>query len=40
MKIQYILEEQEALEVLKMLMLEPEQDNMAQHRRDCEAYET
>ena len=40
MKIQYVLEEQQALEVLKMSMLEPEQVNTAQHRRDREAYET
>ena len=29
MKVQYVLEEQEALEVLKMSMLELEQDNAA-----------
>ena len=40
MKIQYVLEEQEALEVLQMFMTELEQGNMAQHRRDHEAYET
>ena len=40
MKIQYVLEEQQALEVLKMSMLEPEQVNTAQHRRDRETYET
>ena len=40
MKIQYELEEQEALEVLQMSMTEHEQGNMAQHRRDHEAYET
>ena len=40
MKIQYILEEKEDLEVLKMSMLEPQQGNMTQHRRDREAYET
>ena len=40
MKIQYVLEEKEALEVLKMSILEPKQGNTAQHRRDCVAYET
>ena len=40
MKIQYVLEEQGALEVLKKSMLEPEQGNMTQQRRDHEAYET
>ena len=40
MKIQYVLEEQEALEVLNIFMGELEQGNMAQHRRDCEGYET
>ena len=40
MKIQYVLEEQEALELLQMSMTEPKQGNMAQHRRDREAYET
>ena len=39
-KIQYVLEEQEALEVLQMSMIKPEQGNTAQHRRDREAYET
>ena len=39
-KIQYILEEKEALEVLKMSMLEPDQGNTTQHKRDREPYET
>ena len=38
MKIQYILEEQETLQVLKMSILELKQGNMTQHRRDHEAY--
>ena len=37
-KVQYILEEQEALETLNHIMQEPEQGNSAQHRRDQEAY--
>ena len=40
MKIQYVLEEQEALEVLKMSILELEQGNTTQHRKDREAYKT
>ena len=40
MKIQYVLEEQNALEVLNFIMNEPEEGNMAQHRRDYETYET
>ena len=40
MKIQYVLEEQEALEVLKMSMLEPEQGNTTQHRKHREVDET
>ena len=39
MKIQYVLEEQEVLETLKMSMDEPEQGTTAQHRQDREAYE-
>ena len=39
MKIQYVLEEQEVLEVLTMSMDEPEEGTTAQHRRDREAYE-
>ena len=38
MKIQYVLEEQEVLKILNNVMVEPEQDNTAQHRRDLEAY--
>ena len=40
MKIQYILEEKKALEVLNMFMDEPEHGNTTQHRWDREAYET
>ena len=40
MKIQYILEEKKALEVLNMFMDEPEQGNTTQHRWDREPYET
>ena len=36
MKIQYVLEEQEALEVLNFIMNEPEEGNTTQHRRDNE----
>ena len=39
MKIQYVLEEQEALEVLNIVLDEPEAGNKAQHKRDREAYE-
>ena len=39
MKIQYVLEEQEALEVLNIVLDEPEAGNTAQHKRDQEAYE-
>ena len=39
MKIQYVLEEQEALEVLNIVLDEPEAGNTAQHKRDREAYE-
>ena len=38
MKIQYVLEEQEALETLTAIMEEPEDGTTAQHRRDKEAY--
>ena len=38
MKIQYVLEEQEALETLNTVLIEPEAGNTAQHRRDQEAY--
>ena len=37
-KVQYILEEQDAVEPLTMAMVEPEAGNTAQHRRDQEAY--
>ena len=40
MKIQYVLEEQEALEVLNHVLDEPEDGTTAQHRRDREAYES
>ena len=39
MKIQYVLEEQEALETLKESMETPENGNTAQHERDRAAYE-
>ena len=39
MKIQYVLEEQEALEALNIILDEPEAGNTAQHRRDREAYD-
>ena len=38
MKIQYVLEEQEALEALNIIMEEPEDSNTAQHKRDKEAF--
>ena len=38
MKIQYVLEEQEALEALNIIMEEPEDGNTAQHKRDKEAF--
>ena len=37
MKIQYVLEEQEALEVLKTSLIEPEDGITTQHRRNREA---
>ena len=37
MKIQYVLEEQEVLECLKLVMHEPEAGNSAQHKRDRDA---
>ena len=40
MKIQYVLEEQEVLECLKLVMHEPEVGTSAQHRRDREAYDS
>ena len=36
--MQYVLEEQEVLETLNHVMVEPEQGSSAQHRRDQEAY--
>ena len=39
MKIQYVLEEQEALEVLKMHLTELEDGTTTQHRRNREDYE-
>ncbi|KAK9122763.1 hypothetical protein Sjap_012365 [Stephania japonica] len=39
LKIQYVLEEQEALEVLNNILTEPEDGNTVQHRRDREAFE-
>ena len=38
-KIQYVLEEQDMLETITQPMVEPEQSNTAQHRRDMEAYQ-
>ena len=38
MKIQYVLEEQEVLETLNNVMVEPEQGNTTQHKRDLEDY--
>ena len=38
MKIQYVLEEQEALEALNLVMVEPEDGNTAQHKRDKDAF--
>ena len=40
MKIQYVLEEQEVLETLTNVLVEPELGNTAQHKKDKEAYET
>ena len=37
-KIQYILNEQEVLEILTQEMTTPEDGNTAQHRHDREAY--
>ena len=39
-KIQYLLNEQEVLETLTNVMMQPENGNTAQHRRDLEAYES
>ena len=38
MKIQYVLEEQEVLDMLNIIMTEPEDGSTIQHRRDREAY--
>ncbi|XP_059302782.1 uncharacterized protein LOC132054827 [Lycium ferocissimum] len=38
LKVQYVLEEQEALEAINNVMNEPEDGNTVQHRRDREAY--
>ena len=39
-KITYLLEEQEMLETITQLMIEPEQGNTTQHKFDMEAYRT
>ncbi len=39
MKIQYVLEEQETLEVLNLVMEVLEEGNTAKHKWDYEAYE-
>ena len=39
MKIQYVLEEQEVLDMLNIVMTEPEDGSTIQHRRDREAYQ-
>ena len=39
-KIQYLLNEQEVLETLTNVMMQLENGNTAQHRRDLEAYES
>ena len=38
LKIQYVLEEQEALEALNQIMEEPEDGTTAQHKRDKDAF--
>ena len=38
MKIQYVLEEQEVLDMLNIVMTEPEDGSTVQYRRDREAY--
>ena len=40
MKIQYVLEEQEVLECLKVVLHEPEAGTSAQHKRDREAFDS
>ena len=39
-KIPYLLNEQEVLETLTNVMMQPENGNTTQHRRDLEAYES
>ncbi|OMO74603.1 Zinc finger, CCHC-type [Corchorus olitorius] len=39
-KVQYLLEEQEVLEILSFVMAEPEQGSTAQHKRDQKALKT
>ena len=39
MKIQYVIEEQKAIDTLTTIMDEPQPDNTDQHKRDREAYE-
>ena len=39
-KIQYLLNEQEFLETLTNVMMQPENGNTTQHRRDLEAHES
>ena len=38
-KIQYLLNEQDVLETLSTTIVQPEEGNTIQHRRDREAYE-
>ncbi|XP_070020664.1 uncharacterized protein [Nicotiana sylvestris] len=40
LKVQYVLEDQEALEAINNVMNEPEEVNIARHRRECEAYDS
>ena len=40
LKIQYVMKEQEALEVLNHVLDEPEDGTTTQHRRNREAYES
>ena len=40
MKIQYVLEEQEVLDMLNIVMTEPEDGSTIQHRQDREVYQT
>ena len=39
-KIQYLLNEQELLEILSSKMTRPEDKNTTQHKRDLEAYQS